>query len=61
MGSQTINRAPTQTLGKTGGTGIKGVNLQQSVLQTAVSGQTLGPESVLSTQHITNLPSGESL
>lgn len=58
VGSQTINRTPSQTLGKTGSTGIKGVNLQQSVLQTAVSGTTIGPESVLGTQHITSLPSG---
>nr|XP_045623906.1 nuclear factor related to kappa-B-binding protein-like isoform X2 [Procambarus clarkii] len=58
VGNQTINRVPTQPLGKPGSTAIKGVNLQQSVLQTAVSGPTIGPESVLSTQQITSLPSG---
>ncbi|KAG7173151.1 Nuclear factor related to kappa-B-binding protein-like [Homarus americanus] len=58
VGGQTINRTSAQALSKPGSAGIKGVNLQQSVLQSAVSGSTLGPESILSSQQITSLPSG---
>ncbi|XP_053655777.1 nuclear factor related to kappa-B-binding protein isoform X3 [Cherax quadricarinatus] len=58
VGSPTINRVPTQALGKAGNTAIKGVSLQQSVLQSPVSGPTISPESLLSTQQITSLPSG---
>ncbi|XP_042214477.1 nuclear factor related to kappa-B-binding protein-like isoform X2 [Homarus americanus] len=59
VGGQTINRTSAQALSKPGSAGIKGVNLQQSVLQSAVSGSTLGPESILSSQQITSLPSGQ--
>ncbi|KAK8395851.1 hypothetical protein O3P69_005749 [Scylla paramamosain] len=59
VGTQAVSRAATQSLAKSAAAvGLKGVNLQQTVLQAGVAGQNLGPESVLTTQHLTTLPAG---
>lgn len=59
VGTQAVSRAASQGLAKGAAAGLKGVNLQQTVLQAGVAGQSLGPESVLTTQHLTTLPAGE--
>lgn len=58
VAGQTISRTPTPTLAKAASAGIKGVSLQQSVLQSAVTGTTIGQDALLASQHITNLTSG---
>ncbi|KAG0710166.1 Nuclear factor related to kappa-B-binding protein [Chionoecetes opilio] len=58
VGTQAVSRAASQSLAKSAAAGLKGVNLQQAVLQAGVAGQNLGPESVLTTQHLTTLPTG---
>lgn len=58
VAGQTISRAANPALTKAVTSSIKGVALQQSVLQSTVAGPTLGQETVLGTQHITNLSSG---
>lgn len=59
VGTQAVSRAASQGLAKGAAAGLKGVNLQQTVLQAGVAGQSLGPESVLTTQQLTTLPAGE--
>ncbi|XP_050695890.1 nuclear factor related to kappa-B-binding protein-like isoform X3 [Eriocheir sinensis] len=56
--AKAVSRAASQGLAKGAAAGLKGVNLQQTVLQAGVAGQSLGPESVLTTQHLTTLPAG---